>query len=212
MIRVLIVDDHMMVRVGLERLLESFDDIEVVGTASSGTEAITLVTDTSPQVVLMDMAMPGIGGIDTTRLLTEAHPEVTVIALSTHNDPQHVAGALGAGARGYLLKDVGPEVLVAGIRSVVDGGAPLSPSISAQLMRSGWKIDTPSIQLTQRELEVLRLIVEGNQNKQIAIALGISVKTVKTHCSRLFQRIGVSDRTQAAVWAERHLPTRQQEI
>ena len=209
MIRVLIVDDHMMVRVGLERLLESFDDIEVVGVASNGQDAIRLVTAHSPQVVLMDMAMPGIGGIETTRLLTDAHPDVSVIALSTHNDPQHVAGALGAGASGYLLKDVGPDVLVAGIRSVVEGGAPLSPSVAAQLMRGGWKMDTPSIQLTQRELQVLRLIVDGNQNKQIAVALGISVKTVKTHCSRLFQRIGVSDRTQAAVWAERNLPEQQ---
>jgi DNA-binding NarL/FixJ family response regulator len=206
MIRVLIVDDHVVVRVGLERLLQSFDDIEVVGAASSGEEAIRLVATTAPEVVLMDMAMPGIGGIAATERITEAHPDTKVVALSTHNDPHHVAGALGAGAHGYLVKDVGPDVLVAGIRSVVDGGAPLSPSVAAQLMRGGWKLDAPTSDLTQRELEVLQLIVDGFQNKQIAVALGISEKTVKSHCSRLFQRIGVSDRTQAAVWAERHLP------
>jgi DNA-binding NarL/FixJ family response regulator len=205
-IRVLIVDDHIVVRAGLERLLQSFDDIEVVGAAGDGEEAIRLLATTTPQVVLMDMAMPGMGGIAATRQVTDEHPDVKVIAFSTHNDPHHVAGALGAGAHGYLVKDVGPDVLVAGIRSVVDGGAPLSPSVAAQLMRGGWRLDSPSAELTQRELQVLQLIVEGNQNKQIAVALGISEKTVKTHCSRLFQRIGVSDRTQAAVWAERNLP------
>ena len=208
MIRVLIVDDHTMVRMGLEHLLESYDDIDVVGAARGGEEAIALAGTVSPQVVLMDMAMPGMDGIETTRRLVAAHPEVIVIALSTHNDPQQVVGALDAGAHGYLVKDVEPEVLVAGIRSVLDGGAPLSPSVAGHLLRGGWQLDAPASQLTRRELEVLRLIVEGYHNKQIATSLGISEKTVKTHCSRLFQRIGVSDRTQAAVWAERNLPER----
>jgi DNA-binding NarL/FixJ family response regulator len=209
LIRVLIVDDHTMVRMGLERLLESYDDIEVVGAASNGEEAIALTGTTSPQVVLMDMAMPNMDGIETTRRLTADHPSVIVIALSTHNDPQQVVGALDAGAHGYLVKDVQPDVLVAGIRSVLDGGAPLSPSVAGHLLRGGWQLEAPASQLTRRELEVLRLIVDGYQNKQIATALGISEKTVKTHCSRLFQRIGVSDRTQAAVWAERNLPERE---
>lgn len=209
MIRVLIVDDHTMVRLGLERLLESYDDIDVVGSASSGEEAIALTGTTSPQVVLMDMAMPNMDGIETTRRLTAEHPSVFVIALSTHNDPQQVVGALDAGAHGYLVKDVQPDVLHAGIRSVLDGGAPLSPSVAGHLLRGGWQLEAPASQLTRRELEVLRLIVDGYHNKQIATALGISEKTVKTHCSRLFQRIGVSDRTQAAVWAERNLPERE---
>jgi DNA-binding NarL/FixJ family response regulator len=207
-IRVLIVDDHTMVRMGLEHLLESYDDIDVVGAARSGEEAIGLTDTVSPQVVLMDMAMPEMDGIETTRRLVAAHPGVSVIALSTHNDPQQVVGALDAGAHGYLVKDVEPDVLVAGIRSVLDGGAPLSPSVAGHLLRGGWQLDAPASQLTRRELEVLRLIVDGYHNKQIATALGISEKTVKTHCSRLFQRIGVSDRTQAAVWAERNLPER----
>jgi DNA-binding NarL/FixJ family response regulator len=207
-IRVLIVDDHTMVRMGLEHLLESYDDIDVVGAARSGNEAIALTEAVSPQVVLMDMAMPEMDGIETTRRLVAAHPDVIVIALSTHNDPQQVVGALDAGAHGYLVKDVEPDVLVAGIRSVLDGGAPLSPSVAGHLLRGGWQLDAPASQLTRRELEVLRLIVDGYHNKQIATALGISEKTVKTHCSRLFQRIGVSDRTQAAVWAERNLPER----
>lgn len=206
MIRVMIVDDHTMVRMGLERLLESFDEIQVVGAAASGEEAIWMAAATSPQVVLMDMAMPDMDGIETTRRLVAAQPDVAVIALSTHGDPQQVVGALDAGAHGYLVKDVEPEVLVAGIRSVLDGGAPLSPSVAGHLIRGGWQLDAPATQLTRRELEVLRLIVDGRQNKQIATALGISEKTVKTHCSRLFQRIGVADRTQAAVWAERNLP------
>ena len=209
MIRVLIVDDHTMVRLGLERLLESYDDIDVVGSASSGEEAIALTGTTSPQVVLMDMAMPNMDGIETTRRLIAEHPGVIVIALSTHNDPQQVVGALDAGAHGYLLKDVQPDVLHAGIRSVLDGGAPLSPSVAGHLLRGGWQLEAPASQLTRRELDVLRLIVDGYHNKQIATALGISEKTVKTHCSRLFQRIGVSDRTQAAVWAERNLPERE---
>lgn len=206
MIRVLIVDDHTMVRLGLERLLESYGDIEVVGSASSGEQALQLTSTASPQVVLMDMAMPGMDGIDTTRRLVALHPDVFVIALSTHNDPRQVVGALDAGAHGYLVKDVEPDVLVAGIRSVLDGGAPLSPSVAGHLLRGGWQLEAPASRLTRRELEVLRLIVDGHHNKQIAAALGISEKTVKTHCSRLFQRLGVSDRTQAAVWAERNLP------
>ncbi len=206
MIRVLIVDDHAMVRLGLERLLESFDDIEVVGAASRGDEAIRLAGVLSPQVVLMDMAMPEMDGIEATRRLVAQNPEVLVIILSTHNDPKQVAGALDAGAHGYLLKDVEPEVLRASIRSVLDGGAPLSPTVAAHLLRGGRHHDAVAAELTGRELDVLRLIVAGNQNKQIGLKLGISEKTVKAHCSRLFQRIGVSDRTQAAVWAERNLP------
>jgi DNA-binding NarL/FixJ family response regulator len=206
MIRVLIVDDHTMVRLGLERLLESYGDIEVVGSASSGEQALQLTSTASPQVVLMDMAMPGMDGIEATRQLVALHPDVIVIALTTHNDPRQVVGALDAGAHGYLVKDVEPDVLVAGIRSVLDGGAPLSPSVAGHLLRGGWQLEAPASRLTRRELEVLRLIVDGHHNKQIAAVLGISEKTVKTHCSRLFQRLGVSDRTQAAVWAERNLP------
>ena len=116
------------------------------------------------------------------------------------------SGALDAGAHGYLVKDVEPEVLVAGIRSVLDGGAPLSPSVAGHLLVAAGSWTHRPRSSHARELEVLRLIVDGRQNKQIATALGISEKTVKTHCSRLFQRIGVADRTQAAVWAERNLP------
>lgn len=206
MIGVLIVDDHAMVRVGLERLLSTFEDIEVVGAVQSGEEAIDFVDETRPDVVLMDMSLNGIDGAEATRRIVSVHPGVSVIAISTFDAPDQVARALNAGASGYLLKDVESEVLVAGIRSVLRGGAPLSPSIAANLIRSDWKIDsTPSHQLTKRELQVLQLIVRGEANKQIARSLGISEKTVKSHCSRLFQRIHVRDRTQAAIWAERNL-------
>jgi DNA-binding NarL/FixJ family response regulator len=154
MIRVLIVDDHTMVRLGLERLLESYGDIEVVGSASSGEQALELTSTASPQVVLMDMAMPGMDGIDTTRQLVAQHPDVIVIALSTHNDPRQVVGALDAGAHGYLVKDVEPDVLVAGIRSVLDGGAPLSPSVAGHLLRGGWQLEAPASRLTRRELSI----------------------------------------------------------
>lgn len=209
MIRVLVVDDHAMVRAGLERLLNAVDDIEVVGTATTGEDAVCEVTNRLPDVVLMDIEMPGIGGIEATRAITALHPTTKVIIISTFDHARDVSAAFDAGATGYFLKDVEPEVLVAGVRAALTGGMPLSPAVAARLIGSGGlpPASTPTL-LTRREEDVLTLIVDGHSNKQIAKALGISEKTVKTHCGRLFKRLGVHDRTQAAVWAERHLDRR----
>ncbi len=163
-----------------------------------------------PDLVLMDLSMPVMDGIEATATLKQLYPETHVVVLTTFQEPRQVAAALSAGASGYLVKDVEPEVLVAGIRAAVQGGAPLSPSVAAGLLRGSNQMSmvSPS-SLTPRELEILQLIVDGHTNQQIARTLGISEKTVKTHCSRLFQRLGVTDRTQAAVWAMRNLPNNQ---
>jgi DNA-binding NarL/FixJ family response regulator len=199
-----------MVRAGLSQLLGSFDDLEVVGTASNGEEAVDLVEATRPDVVLMDLSMPLMDGIQALTVVKQRFPEVRVVVLTTFQEPRQVSAALSAGASGYLVKDVEPEVLVAGIRAAVQGGAPLSPSVAAGLLRGGGSQMSGAVSpasLTKREMEILHLIVDGRTNQGIATILGISEKTVKTHCSRLFQRLGVTDRTQAAVWAMRNLPT-----
>lgn len=205
MIRVLIVDDHSMVRAGLLQLLSSQPDIVVVGTAANGREAVDLVKLDPPDVVLMDLVMPVMDGLAATAALVRMFPRLPVIVLSTFQDSERVKQALTAGAVGYLLKDVEPEVLVAGIRSAIDGGAPLSPRVAAQLLKDNRADDTLA-RLAPRERQILGLIAEGNSNKQIARLLGITEATVKSHCGRLFQHLGVTDRTQAAVWATRHLP------
>lgn len=210
MIRVLLVDDHAMVRAGLERLLVTTVDITVVGSCGSGEEALAALAEVEPDVVLLDMALPGMNGVETARVITTRHPGVKILMISTFGDPREVSAALDAGVNGYLLKDVEPEVLIAGIRSLESGGMPLSPSIAARLVGSASQSTPTSMPLTQREEDVLNLIVDGMSNKQIATALGISEKTVKTYCGRMFRRLGVTDRTQAAVWAERHLRRRSQ--
>ncbi len=215
MIRVLIADDHAMVRAGLAQMLSSYDDLEVVGEAANGEEAVQMVGMLSPDVVLMDMSMPIMDGLEALKLVKQRYSSTHVVILSTFQEPRQVSEALGAGASGYLVKDVEPEVLVAGIRAATTGGAPLSPSVAASLLRGSAPMAQPQPQpqahghnslLTPRELEILNLIVDGHSNFGIARALGISEKTVKTHCSRLFQRLGVTDRTQAAVWAMRNMP------
>lgn len=208
MIRVLLVDDHAMVRSGLESFIGSAADIEVVGAAANGREAIELASSLQPDVILMDLLMPVMGGIDAIRELKAQGTTARIIALSTSDESKHVTGALQAGADGYLVKDVEPAVLMASVRSVLEGGVPMSPSITASLLGRGGSSTAAIAQLpalTPREAAVLRLISEGCTNRQIAVTLGIAEKTVKTHCSHLFQRIGVSDRTQAALWAQQHL-------
>lgn len=208
MIRVLLVDDHAMIRAGLERLLDTVPDVEVVGSCGSGEEALAAIPGAQPDVVLLDVALPGMNGTETARLIVGRHPGVKILMISTFGDPRDVSAALDAGVHGYLMKDVEPEVLIAGIRSLESGGMPLSPSIAARLVGSSAQATPTAMPLTQREEDVLNLIVDGLSNKQIANALGISEKTVKTYCGRMFRRLGVSDRTQAAVWAERHLRRR----
>lgn len=206
MIRILLADDHVLVRAGLSQLLDAQPDMEVVGVACDGQEALLMAKTLKPDIVLMDLQMPVVDGITAMGVLNASQPEVSVIALTTFQEPQQVTAALAAGARGYLVKDVEPEVLVAGIRAAVNGGAPLSPSVAAQIIRNAAAQPSVAGSLTQRERQILKLIVVGQSNKQIGRDLGISEKTVKSHCGRLFQRINVTDRTQAAVWATKNLP------
>lgn len=206
MIRILLADDHVLVRAGLSQLLDAQPDMEVVGVACDGQEALHMAKTLKPDIVLMDLQMPVVDGITAMGVLNSSQPEVSVIALTTFQEPQQVTAALAAGARGYLVKDVEPEVLVAGIRAAVNGGAPLSPSVAAQIIRSAAAQPSVAGSLTQRERQILKLIMAGQSNKQIGRELGISEKTVKSHCGRLFQRINVTDRTQAAVWATKNLP------
>ncbi len=205
MIRLVIADDHALVRTGLEQWLQSVADIDVVGLAADGREAVDLACMLTPDVVLMDLAMPVLNGVDATAEITARAPEVRVIALTTSHDPQLVNAVLSAGASGYLLKDVEPEVLVANIRAVGSGGLVLSPPVAADLFRGERSARSVYGALTAREREVLALIAAGESNKRIAVLLGISDKTVKAHCGRIFKRLGVHDRTQAAIWATRAL-------
>ena len=204
MIRIVVVDDHEMVRAGLSSVLGNQEDFEVVASVASGEEAIRVAGEVRPDVILMDLSLPGISGIEATRQILQRQPGVMVMIISTFEEPHDVAAALEAGARGYYAKHVRPAELVAAIRSVVNGAASLSPTIAARL-NDATTVRVPA-DLTPREREVLELLVEGHTNRQIANELGISEKTVKTHCGHLFQRLGVRDRTQAAVWGERHLP------
>ncbi|MFM7685203.1 MAG: response regulator [Actinomycetota bacterium] len=213
MIRILIADDHAMVRAGLAQLLRQYGDLEIVGEAANGLEAVEQVSLLDPDLVLMDMSMPVMDGLEALKLVKQRNPRTHVVVLSTFQEPHQVSAAITSGASGYLVKDVEPEVLVSSIRAAVQGGAPLSPSVAASLLRGAAPAAAPAPQqasnpasLTPRELEILNLIVDGHSNFGIGRALGISEKTVKTHCSRLFQRLGVTDRTQAAVWAMRNMP------
>jgi DNA-binding NarL/FixJ family response regulator len=206
MIRVLLADDHQLVRSGLAALLAGSDDIEVVGTASNGMEAVEMARQSSPDVVLMDLVMPGMDGVEATRRLVVDLPQVQVVVLTSFSDQERILAALDAGAVGYLLKDVDPAELVRGVRAAARGESPLHPKAARSLLSSRTEsrpAERTNVELTPREAEVLNLLRQGLANKQIARALGISQATVKAHLTSVFQRIGVTDRVQAAVWAER---------
>jgi DNA-binding NarL/FixJ family response regulator len=204
-IRVVVADDHQVVRSGLQMLLATVDDIELVGTAANGREAVEVVSATSPDVVLMDLSMPEMDGVEATRLIVERHPGSRVLVLTSFSDQPRIMAALGAGADGYLLKDSDPDDIAAAIRSVRAGEAPLDPKAARVLLESR-RTRRETVSLTDREREVLMLVQDGLANKQIARRLGISERTVKAHLTSVFQRLGVSDRTQAALWAKEHLP------
>jgi DNA-binding NarL/FixJ family response regulator len=206
MIRIVLADDHSLIRSSLTRLLNAEPDLELVGVASDGLEALELVKEHAPDVVLMDLHMPVVDGFTAIARLTEAFPTIAVIALSAFEDPGQVTLALSAGAQGYLVKDVEPAVLLAGIRAAVKGGAPLSPSVAAQLIRNGAARQSIAQALTDRDRQILRMIVDGHNNQEIGEELGMSKTSVTSHCGRLFKRINAADRTQAAVWATRNLP------
>jgi DNA-binding NarL/FixJ family response regulator len=198
-IRVLLAEDHGLVRAGLERLLATAADIEVVGAAKDGAEAVELAAQTSPDVVLMDLSMPKVDGIEATRAIVAAHDGVEVVVLTSLTDRERILAALDAGAVGYLLKDAEPEELLGGVRAAARGESPLSPKAARALLTARAERERP--ELTDRERQVLRCVAQGLPNKLIALQLGISQKTVKAHLTRVFQQIGVTDRTQAALWA-----------
>jgi DNA-binding NarL/FixJ family response regulator len=201
-IRVLLADDHQLVRAGLEQLLATAPDMDVVATAVDGAEAVQLAQKTNPDVVLMDLVMPGMGGVDATRRIVERCPGAAVVVLTSFSDQERILDALDAGAIGYRLKDVEPAQLLAGVRSAARGESPIDPKAARQLLRArGSRV---SAGLTPREIEVLSLVRRGLANKQIARSLDISERTVKAHLTSAFQRIGVVDRVQAALWAERN--------
>jgi DNA-binding NarL/FixJ family response regulator len=203
MIRLLLAEDHPIVRAGLERLLANEDDIELVGVAANGSEAVELVAAERPDVVLMDISMPIMDGIAATERIVAAHNgAVSVVVLTSLADRGQIMSALDAGASGYLLKDAEPSELLAGIRSAARGEAPLAPRAARELLTARSE-ERPPAELSPREIDVLRLVARGLPNKRIAQDLGISEKTVKAHLTSIFQAIGVSDRTQAALWAER---------
>lgn len=208
-IRILIVDDHSMLRAGLGQLLRSQPDFDVVAEAVDGIEAVERAVELRPDVVLMDIEMPHRDGVEATRLIAAEAPGVRVVALTTFGETDKITAAIEAGAVGYLLKDTEPHELIAAVRTAAAGGAPLSPRAASALVervRTG-RVAPPTVAasaLTNREREILSMVVAGAANKVIARRLGISEKTVKGHLTNVFTRLGVSDRTQAALWAERH--------
>jgi DNA-binding NarL/FixJ family response regulator len=199
-IRVLLIDDHALVRAGLARLIASDAELEVVGQAGDGSAGATLARDLKPDVALVDLAMPGMDGIETTRRVLNASAATQVVVLTAFSDRAQVLAALDAGARGYLLKDAEPDELLRGIRAAARGDAPLDPRAAHAVLTR----ETVGATLTAREREVLKLVADGLPNKQIARALGITEKTVKAHMTKIFAAIGVTDRTAAALWAHRN--------
>ncbi|MDX6603236.1 MAG: hypothetical protein QOF13_2438 [Solirubrobacterales bacterium] len=199
MIRVLLAEDHAVVRAGLVELLAGADDIEVVGTAADGPSAVALAGELEPTVVLCDLSMPGLDGISTTREILAQDTATRVVILTAFSERDRILGALDAGAVGYLLKDAAPEELFAAVRAAARGESPLAPKAASVVLddRSG----NGEMDLTTREREVLEQVAAGLPNKRIAQRLEISEKTVKAHLTRVFDRIGVTDRTQAALWA-----------
>ncbi|MBI1378274.1 MAG: response regulator [Frankiales bacterium] len=203
-LRVMLVDDHPVVRSGLSALLDAFGDITVVGALADGREAVERYSELAPDVVLMDLSMPGMDGIEATAQICRADPSARVVVLTSFGERRRIVAALDAGACGYLLKDSGREDVVSAVHAAAAGGSPIDPRVASVLLaeRHESRGATGST-MSARELEVLRLVAEGRINKDIARELGIAEKTVKTHLTRIYERIGVQDRTQAAIWAER---------
>jgi RNA polymerase sigma factor (sigma-70 family) len=202
-IRVVVADDHALMRQGLVDLLRTNADIEVVATAEDGAAAVDAAARERPDVVLMDLAMPVMDGVEATRAIVAVEPNVRVVVLTSLSQPERIVDAVQAGAVGYLLKDSEPDDVIRAIVVAAAGHAPLDPRVATALLPSQ-RARSAADELSVREREVLALVGEGLPNKTIATRLGISEKTVKVHLGRLFARIGVADRTSAALWAQRH--------
>jgi DNA-binding NarL/FixJ family response regulator len=205
-IRVLVVDDHAIVRQGLQQLFGTADDVDLVGMAANGQEAIAMTTELEPDIVLMDLSMPVLDGVDATREIARAST-AKVVVLTSFGEESRILDALNAGAAGYLLKHTDPDALIDAVRSAYAGDAPLDPRAGRVLIdqRRRGPGGFAGPELTPREREVLELVGEGLANKQIARRLGITERTVKAHLTSVFQRIGVTDRVQAALWVQQHL-------
>ncbi|MET9389486.1 response regulator transcription factor [Streptomyces sp. NPDC006624] len=205
-IRVLVVDDHQVVRRGLRTFLEVQDDIEVVGEAADGAEGVERAGELHPDVILMDVKMPGMDGVEALRRLRELDNPARVLVVTSFTEQRTVVPALRAGAAGYVYKDVDPDALAGAIRSVHAGHILLQPEVAGALLSQEGANSGPGRagSLTDREREVLGLIADGRSNREIARALVLSEKTVKTHVSNILMKLDLADRTQAALWAVRH--------
>ncbi len=206
-ITVLLVDDHAMVRQGVRAFLDTQPDISVVAEAESGEEAIRMAAEHAPDVALMDLIMPGMDGVEATRLLTAKSPRTSVIVLTSYHDDEHVFPAIRAGALSYVLKEIGPAELAEAVRKAAAGEAVLHPRVASRVVRElhGARRGEPNVfqDLSNRELEVLKLVAEGLSNKDISAKLFISEKTTKSHVSNILGKLHLADRTQAAVYAWR---------
>jgi two-component system, NarL family, response regulator LiaR len=204
-ITVLLVDDHSMVRIGLKAFFSTLPDIQVVGEAANGEEAVQLAAQLAPDVVLMDLIMPGMDGVEATRQVKKVSPRTQVIVVTSYHEDEHIFPAIRAGALSYVLKDIDPDELAEAIRLAHAGEAVLNPRVSARLVKElqGRRAEAlnPFAELTERELEVLRLIAGGRNNREIAESLVISEKTVKSHITNILTKLHLADRTQAAVYA-----------
>ncbi len=204
LIRVLLVDDHTMVRRGLATFLKAFDDLLLAGEAATGEAAIQLCGRLMPDVVLMDLVMPGMDGVETTRLIRQQYPAVKVIALTSFNEEGRVQSVLRAGAISYLLKDISADELANAIRAAHAGRSTLSPAAAQALIHTTVKPSALGYDLTAREREVLALMVAGLNNSEIAAELGVSPSTIKSHVSHILAKFGVAGRTEAVALAVRH--------
>jgi DNA-binding NarL/FixJ family response regulator len=203
MIRVVVADDHGVLRDGLAGVISAQSGREMVATAANGAEAVDLCRSNAPDVVLMDLEMPVMDGIDATKAIVAEAPSTAVLVLTSFSDRRRITGALDAGAVGYLLKDASADDVVRGIRTAAGGGSPLDPRAARSLLDANSAPD-PLAGISRREREVLGLLLDGMPNKLIARRLEISEKTVKSHLTSIFRAIGVSDRVQAILWVERH--------
>lgn len=203
-IRVMLVDDHTMVRRGLATFLKVFDDMKLVGEAESGEDAIQLCAKASPDVILMDMSMPDMDGATAARLIRQQHPDIQVIALTSFKEGKLIKNALEAGAIGYLLKDISADDLARAIRAAHAGRATLSPEAAQALVETANLPPAPGLDLTEREHEVLTLMIEGLNNTQIAGRLTVSPSTIKSHVSNILSKLGVTSRTEAVTLALRN--------
>ena len=202
MTRVVVADDHGVIRDGLASVISAEPDMELVATAADGAEAVAICRSTAPDVVLMDLEMPVLDGIEATRAILAEAPGTAVLVLTSFSDRRRIMGALDAGAVGYLLKDASAEEVVRGIRTAAEGGSPIDPRAARSLLEAKNAPD-PLAGISPRERDVLALLLDGMPNKLIARRLEISEKTVKSHLTSIFRRIGVTDRVQAILWVER---------